>query len=203
MNDLISRIAIALNPIIALLLILAGATVANHFSPGFAAVAVGAVIGLALAIPLCGTIGLLSSINRNTERMADELMCIAVGGQGPNTARQVGQPGQVASPVARAQGHAMPSSAPAPRASQSSPAASHSPALASNGGEAPQEAEATPESEHEMLERGHFAQYHLAKAKRLMAVGNYREAASQAAASLAHEHTAEARAVRSEARRRG
>ncbi len=202
MNELMSRIAIALNPIIALLLILAGATVANHFSPGFAAVAVGAVIGLALAVPLCGTIGLLSSIHRNTERMADELMCIAVAGKAPNTPRQSGQSGQVASPVARAQGHAMPSSATASSAAQSSPP-SNSPTPVANGGEPPKETEPTPESERDLLESGHFAQYHLAKAKRLLAAGNYREAATQAAASLAHEPTVEARAVRREARRQG
>ena len=46
------------------------------------------------------------------------------------------------------------------------------------------------------MNTGRFAEYHLAKAKRLFEAKNFKEAAYQAAASLAHGDLAEASAIR-------
>jgi hypothetical protein len=51
-----------------------------------------------------------------------------------------------------------------------------------------------------MLNAGRFAEYHLAKAKRLFEAKNFKEAAYQAAASLAHSDLPEAKTLRAEAR---
>ncbi len=56
------------------------------------------------------------------------------------------------------------------------------------------------ETEAEMLNAGRFAEYHLAKAKRLFEAKNFKEAAYQAAASLAHGDLPEAKTLRAEAR---
>jgi tartrate dehydratase beta subunit/fumarate hydratase class I family protein len=56
------------------------------------------------------------------------------------------------------------------------------------------------ESEGELLAAGRFSDYHLAKAKRLFASGNLKEAIYQAGACLSHNpHNAEARALRKQA----
>ena len=52
------------------------------------------------------------------------------------------------------------------------------------------------ETEAQLLAAGRFADYHLAKAKRLYAAKNFKEAAYQAAASLAHGDLAEAHTTR-------
>lgn len=56
------------------------------------------------------------------------------------------------------------------------------------------------ESEGELLNTGRFSEYHLAKAKRLFALGNLKEAIYQAGACLSHNpRNAEARALRKQA----
>ncbi len=62
------------------------------------------------------------------------------------------------------------------------------------------EATETNETEAKILEAGRFAEYHLAKAKRMLAARDYKNAAYQAGASLAHDDLAEARQVLAEAR---
>jgi hypothetical protein len=61
---------------------------------------------------------------------------------------------------------------------------------------------ADPESETEerLLSTGRFAEYHLRKARRMMAAGEHREAAVQASASLAHGDLPEAREIYKAAR---
>lgn len=51
-------------------------------------------------------------------------------------------------------------------------------------------------TEAELLNTGRFAEYHLAKAKRLFATQNFKEAAYQAGASLAHDDLPEAKTLR-------
>ena len=60
---------------------------------------------------------------------------------------------------------------------------------------APEKIEAT-ETEAEYLNSGRFAEYHLAKAKRLFEAKNFKEAAYQASASLAHGDLPEAKPLR-------
>lgn len=60
---------------------------------------------------------------------------------------------------------------------------------------APIKIEAT-ETEAQYLNSGRFAEYHLAKAKRLFEAKNFKEAAYQASASLAHGDLPEAKALR-------
>lgn len=62
----------------------------------------------------------------------------------------------------------------------------------------PAKIEAT-ETEAELLNAGRFAEYHLAKAKRFFASNNAKEAAYQAAASLAHGDLPEAKELRTKA----
>ena len=203
-NEVVSRIAIALNPIVLLCLPLTGAVIAGHFAPHPVAMAVGAITGLAVALPLCGSIGLLASIERHTQRIADEVVASVID------QREV--PKRQTLPIARSGGHATGSASsaddPDPTAkpdtgelgaSPLSPAAVEARPVATNANNDPTNAN---ESERALLERGQFAQYHLAKAKRLMAMGNSKEAAAQAAASLAHQTTEEARALRRAARNR-
>jgi hypothetical protein len=52
------------------------------------------------------------------------------------------------------------------------------------------------ESESSLLAAGRFAEYHLTKAKRLLAARNFKDAAHHAAASLAHGDLPEAVSVR-------
>ncbi len=60
---------------------------------------------------------------------------------------------------------------------------------------APVKIDAT-ETEADLLNSGRFAEYHLAKAKRLFEAKNFKEAAYQAAASLAHGDLPEAKELR-------
>ena len=62
--------------------------------------------------------------------------------------------------------------------------------------ETPSTTIAPTESEAQLLALGKFADYHLAKAKRLFAAGDMKEAAYQAGASLSHVTSVEAAAVR-------
>lgn len=55
------------------------------------------------------------------------------------------------------------------------------------------------ETEAALMNAGRFADYHLAKAKRLFAAGNFKEAAYQASASLGHGNLQEARELRRKA----
>lgn len=55
------------------------------------------------------------------------------------------------------------------------------------------------ETEAALMNAGRFADYHLAKAKRLFAAGNFKEAAYQASASLAHGSLPEAKELRQKA----
>lgn len=57
----------------------------------------------------------------------------------------------------------------------------------------------TTESEASLMNAGRFADYHLAKAKRYFAVGDFKEAAYQASASLAHGGLADAQELRRKA----
>lgn len=59
----------------------------------------------------------------------------------------------------------------------------------------PAKIEAT-DTEAELLNAGRFADYHLAKAKRLFEAKNFKEAAYQCAASLAHGDLPEAKSLR-------
>lgn len=52
------------------------------------------------------------------------------------------------------------------------------------------------ETEAQLLASGRFDAYHLAKAKRLFAVGNFKEAAYQAGASMSHVDSVEATELR-------
>lgn len=53
----------------------------------------------------------------------------------------------------------------------------------------------------QLIAKGDFSGYHLARAKELFAEGKFKEAAYQATASLSHDpHNAEARAMRAEAK---
>lgn len=56
------------------------------------------------------------------------------------------------------------------------------------------------ETEAQLLAAGRFADYHLAKAKRLFAAKDFREAAHQAAASVSHGNNGEAVELRKAAR---
>ncbi len=86
-------------------------------------------------------------------------------------------------------------------ATAKSPAASPKAAVASaNGGEDGAAIIEPTESEAEILSAGRFADYHLAKAKRLLAAGNFKEAAYQAGASLSHATQPEAKEVLDAAR---
>lgn len=60
-------------------------------------------------------------------------------------------------------------------------------------------AEAATETEAQLMDAGRYAEYHLAKAKRHFAAGNFKEAAYQASASLSHGGSAEARELKSKA----
>lgn len=53
----------------------------------------------------------------------------------------------------------------------------------------------------QMIARGDFSGYHLARARELLAEGKFKDAIYQASASLSHDpHNAAARAVRAEAK---
>ncbi|MGE0626739.1 MAG: hypothetical protein AB7O43_02870 [Hyphomicrobiaceae bacterium] len=90
MNQLISRTAVALNPIVAVLIIVAGAVAGEYLASNSVGLAFGAITGLVVALPLCGGVSLLSTIEEQSrpqplEGVQAKPKVAGLNGQGSST----------------------------------------------------------------------------------------------------------------------
>jgi hypothetical protein len=171
----------SLNPILGVIIAIccsvAGAVIANSPMGGI----VGLIGGTALALALCGNLAMLSAVavSAGSSPIVDT-----------RPRQEALPPLTLVSPVATA----------GPPSDKQGVGSSGS--VASGSGATGEEAHDTSatESEAELLNAGRFSDYHLTKAKRLFGEGNFKEAAYQAGASLAHDpRNREARELRKRA----
>lgn len=178
MNAFLSSAAVKLNPLIGIVITLAGALVGGKLAGDAPqGILIGLIAGSAIAIGLCGSVAMLSTIVDAIEQPA----------AGAST-------GAAASASAR------------PTASSSEPEPVIDQAAIRSASAAMINGDGTSGDDSELgrlIARGQFAQYHLVKGRKLLAEGKMKDAAYQAAASLAHEPgNSEARALRAAARRK-
>lgn len=211
MNETLAHLARVLNPLIGGLIMLAGSFAGGLVSNSPMGAILGAVAGAALGLGISGIIGMLGTIEAKLDRAS-----AAVIGDKPR-ARVLAATSQpaiapVAGPAAGyIAGHAMNGQA-GPIIAPAMPPASPVPAAAAIAAPAVAVASTLPagapieaakieatETEAQLLAAGRFADYHLAKAKRLFAAKSFRDAAHQAAASLAHGELPEAAELRKSA----
>lgn len=193
MNEVLARLARALNPLLGIVIAIGGACAGGVIANGPVGAILGGVFGTALGLGICGAIAALASIDG---KLASALA----------SAPDASASGRLLKPMATAlpayaggshamNGHTHVASVPA--------AANSAIALVST---APTEAAVSDaniesnDTEAELLAAGKFAEYHLAKAKRLFAANNFKDAAYQATASLAHGDLAGAKELLNTAR---
>jgi hypothetical protein len=147
----------------------------------------GAILGLVIGLGVCGLLATFAALVARLRGGAE------VPAAPARAAIQVAAP-QVAPAVHE---HFSPAAAAGTSRSatvQPAPAAPAAPATAAVA-VTPDADAVISDTEAQLLNSGRFAEYHLAKAKRLMAAGQHREAAVQASASLAHGDLTEARSI--------
>lgn len=169
MNGFLSSAAVALNPVIGLVITVAGALIGGKLA-GDAPLGMllGLVAGSAVAISLCGAVALLATVVAAIEQPA--------AAQSAAADPMVDQAAIRAAALQAANGHAG----------------------GSNGATA---ASAEDEQLGHLLARGEFSQYHLHKARQALVDKRFKDAAYQAAASLAHDPgNAEAKSIRASAK---
>lgn len=181
MNAFLSSAAVKLNPLIGIVITLAGALVGGKLAGDAPqGMLIGLVAGSAVAIGLCGSVAMLSTIIDAIEQPA--------AGAAAGTA---------ATASMRPTASASSSSESEPVIDQAAIRAA-SAALISGDGAVGDDSELG-----RLIARGQFAEYHIVRGRRLLAEGKLKEAAYQASASLSHEPgNAEAKALRAAARRK-
>jgi hypothetical protein len=205
-NDVLSRLARTLNPIIGLVIAIGGGTAGGAMSNGPIGAIVGTVVGAALGIGISGIIAALSTLDARLAQQSAEAPVEAPRARAAVATSPVMLPGYASSSHAM-NGHAasiaiaaVPNAAAAMGLDQS--------AVVSNIVDTtiPREAAISPmtiestETEAQLLAGGKFAEYHLAKAKRLFAAKDFKEAAYQCAASISHGDLPEAVTLRKAAK---
>lgn len=179
MNAFLSSAAVKLNPLIGIVITLAGALVGGKLAGDAPqGMLIGLVAGSAVAIGLCGTVAMLSTIVDAIEQPA--------AGTGTGAAAS-----------ARPTASAASSSGSEPVIDQAAIRAA-SAAFISGDGTLGDDSDLG-----RMIARGQFSEYHVTKGRKLLAEGKLKEAAYQASASLSHDPSnSEARALRAAARRK-
>lgn len=146
----------------------------------------GMFVGLLVTLGICGLLVTLAALATRTMGLtarAPQQRSAVAAVSSISSAKPLSGP----LPAAYAGGHAMNGHSLTPMTPPSTAAASAAPS---------DPAADTTQTEAQLLAAGRFAEYHLAKAKRLLASGEAKEAAYQAGASLAHDRLPEAREVR-------
>ena len=186
MNEALARAAKALNPLIAVVITLAGAIVGGSIINASFGVVVGLLAGAAVAIALCGSVAMLAVMS--------DIPAVAAAARSLS-ATPAPQPGAAvpAVPTYAHGGHAM-NGQPVSSAVVGTAAATVA-TVPGGAGVTPVVVEVT-ETEAQLLAQGRFDVYHLTKAKRLFAAGEFKEAAYQAGASMSHRDLPEAVSLR-------
>ena len=166
MNDFLAQLAKSLSLPATAILAAVGGVVGGTIYNSFS----GALLGVVMVIGVIGILAVLASLVAALTGSPVEAVYSAA----------ITAVDQIAFPALAAGSHAMNGHAAKGDAAVAAPAAA---------------IEAT-ESEAQLLAQGKFAAYHLAKAKRLFAAGDMKEAAYQAGASMSHVDNREAAALR-------
>lgn len=186
MNEALAHAAKALNPLLAVVITLAGAILGGSVINASFGVVVGLLAGAAVAIALCGSVAMLAVMSDIPAVAAAARSLSAM--PAPQTVAAA-----PAVPAYAHGGHAM-NGHPVSSAAVGTAAAAGTTTSGGAGG-TPVVVEVT-ESEAQLLSQGRFDVYHLAKAKRLFAAGEFKEAAYQAGASMSHRDLPEAASLR-------
>ena len=193
MNEVLARLARALNPLLGIIIAIGGACAGGVIANSPVGAILGAVFGTALGLGVSGAIAALGSIE-------GKLASVLANAPAAAASVRLLKPVATALPAYAGGSHAMNGHTHVAIA----PAAANSAiALVST---APTEAAVSDpkiestETEAQLLAAGKFAEYHLAKAKRLFTANNFKDAAYQASASLAHGDLAEAKEIYKTAR---
>lgn len=185
MNDIVSQLAQRLNLPVAGIAAGAGGIAIGGFYMSFS----GLILGIVYTLGLLGLLAVLISLMSPGSSNAFGPALAGAGAPVSTAANMVTAASQAAQNVMASTGSEPKTGGPMRAVDSTLPAG------------APIEAakiEAT-ETEAELLNAGRFADYHLAKAKRLFAANNFKDAAYQAAASLAHGDLPEAKELRAKA----
>lgn len=183
MNGFFSSAAAKLNPLIGLIITVAGALVGGKLA-GDAPLGVllGIVGGSAVALGLCGAIAMLGQVVDAIEQPSASAQAGAYSARGA---------------TASATAHGANGSA----AGKDDLAATQAAIRAAAAGDEDAALAGIDGALADLIKKGDFSGYHLARAKGMLAEGKFKDAAYQASASLAHDPSnSEAIAVRSAAR---
>ncbi len=185
-NEALAQAAKALNPLLAVVITLAGAIIGGSIINAKFGVVVGLLGGAAVAIALCGSVAMLAVMS--------DIPAVTAAARSLASA-PAPQAITMASPAPTYAhgGHAMNGQ---PASSTLAPAIAIVESTVPAGAGLPPVAIEVTETEAQLLASGRFDAYHLAKAKRLFAVGNFKEAAYQAGASMSHVDSVEATELR-------
>lgn len=185
MNEFLSSAASKLNPLIGIVITLAGALVGGKLA-GDAPLGVllGIVAGSAVALALCGSVAMLSQVVGAIEQPAAQAGAAS---------------GYAAAPV-HSGVHVNGAAGAAKSSKEADDLAAAQAAIRASSGDLDAALANVDAALAEYIRVGDFSGFHLHKAKKAMAEGNYKDAVYQARASLSHDPSnTEARQVRAAA----
>lgn len=192
MNEFLSSAAVRLNPLIGIVITLAGALIGGKLA-GDAPLGIllGLVGGSAIAIGLCGTIAMLGQVVDAIEQPAQASASVG------HAVATAAHPAHAASSHVNGAAGAPASVA----AGKDDLAATQAAIRAAAAGDGEAALAGIDAALAEYIKKGDFSGYHVARARKMLSEGNYKDAAYQASAALAHDPAnADARALRTAAR---